>query len=105
MAKLPEFFTKRQQVGPKDPDPADLEICQKKTKKPRTSTDDVANVAQSPEELADEARYRSIDHLIKLVNLIVLNFESNKNLDNLTPLEWIFFKLGCKIGGFDKKKC
>ena len=77
VAKLPEFFTKRQQLGPKDPDPADLELREKKSKKPKTSAEDVV---RSPEELADEARYRSVHHLLKLVNLIVSNFEGNNNL-------------------------
>ena len=80
VAKLPEFFTKRQQLGPKDPDPADLELREKKSKKPKTSAENVANVVRSPEDLADEARYRSVHHLLKLVNLIVSNFEGNNNL-------------------------
>jgi hypothetical protein len=76
VANLPEFFTKRQQLGPKSPDPGDLEVREKKTRKHKTTSagnDDV----RSPEEVAEEARYRSVHHLIKLINLIVTNFEGD----------------------------
>ena len=72
VAKFPEFFERLQKLDPKVPKFEDLDTSESDNKSETTKT-------KSQEEKLDEARYYSVQHLLKVVAEILEEFSGEKD--------------------------